>query len=103
MACASPPTSFTVHNAGVTLGLNETTNDSYRWVWTENAPGSSLGTAQWWRKVSGIWQTWGTSKMDMPRPVGHASTRFRLHAHENGGPQAVGFDFLETSITFGAR
>lgn len=95
--------SFTVHNAGVTLGLNETTNDSYRWVWTENAPGSSLGTAQWWRKVSGAWQTWGTSKTDMPRPVGHASTRFRLHAHENGGPQAVGFDFLETSITFGAR
>jgi hypothetical protein len=99
----SGTSSFTVHNAGVTLGLNETTNDSYRWVWTENAPGSSLGTARWWRKVSGVWQTWGTSKTDMPRPVGHASTRFRLHAHENGGPQAVGFDFLETSITFGSR
>jgi hypothetical protein len=96
-------TSFTVHNASVTLGLNETTNDSYRWVWTENAPGSSTGTAQWWRKVSGVWQPWGTSKTDMKRPVGHANTRFRLHAHENGGPQAVGFDFLETSITFGAR
>lgn len=96
-------TSFTVHNASVTLALNETTNDSYRWVWTENAPGSSTGTAQWWRKVSGVWQTWGTSKTDMKRPVGHGSTRFRLHAHENGGPQAVGFDFLETSITFGAR
>jgi hypothetical protein len=95
--------SFAVHNGAVTLGLNETTNDSYRWVWTENGPGSSTGTAQWWRKVSGIWQTWGTSKTDMPRPVGHASTRFRLHAHENGGPQAVGFDFLEASITFGAR
>lgn len=95
--------SFIVHNGGVTLGLNETANDSYRWVWTENAPGSSMGTAQWWRKVSGVWQTWGTSKADMPRPVGHANTRFRLHAHENGGPQAVGFDFLETSITFGAR
>lgn len=94
---------FAVHNGGVTLGLNETANDSYRWVWTENSPGSSTGTAQWWRKVSGVWQTWGTSKSDMPRPVGHASTRFRLHAHENGGPQAVGFDFLETSITFGAR
>jgi hypothetical protein len=96
-------TSFTVHNASVTLGLNETTNDSYRWVWTENAPGSSTGTAQWWRKISGVWQPWGTSKTDMRRPVGHANTRFRLHAHENGGPQAVGFDFLETSITFGAR
>jgi hypothetical protein len=95
--------SFSVHNGAVTLGLNETTNDSYRWVWTENSPGSSTGTAQWWRKVSGVWQTWGTSKTDMPRPVGHANTRFRLHAHENGGPQAVGFDFLETSITFGAR
>jgi hypothetical protein len=95
--------SFAVHNGSVTLGLNETTNDSYRWVWTENSPGSSTGTAQWWRKVSGVWQTWGTSKPDMPRPVGHANTRFRLHAHENGGPQAVGFDFLETSITFGAR
>lgn len=94
---------FTVHNASVTLGLNETTNDSYRWVWTENSPGSSTGTARWWRKVSGVWQTWGTSKADMQRPVGHANTRFRLHAHENGGPQAVGFDFLETSITFGAR
>jgi hypothetical protein len=99
----SGTTSFTVHNASVTLGLNETTNDSYRWVWTENAPGSSTGTAQWWRKVSGVWQPWGTSKTDMKRPVGHANTRFRLHAHENGGPQAVGFDFLETSITFGAR
>lgn len=96
-------TSFTVHNGSVTLGLNETTNDSYRWVWTENSPGSSMGTAQWWRKVSGVWQPWGTSKSDMRRPVGHANTRFRLHAHENGGPQAVGFDFLETSITFGAR
>ena len=96
-------TSFTVHHAGVTLGLNETTNDSYRWVWTENSPGSATGTAQWWRKVAGVWQPWGTSKTDMKRPVGHASTRFRLHAHENGGPQAVGFDFLETSITFGAR
>lgn len=99
----SGTTSFTVHNGGVTLGLNETTNDSYRWVWTENAPGSSKGTAQWWRKISGAWQPWGTSKSDMPRPVGHASTRFRLHAHENGSPQAVGFDFLEVSITFGAR
>ena len=96
-------TSFTVHNGSVTLGLNETTNDSYRWVWTENSPGSSTGTAQWWRKVSGVWQPWGTGKSDMRRPVGHANTRFRLHAHENGGPQAVGFDFLETSITFGAR
>jgi hypothetical protein len=96
-------TSFTVHNGSVTLGLNETTNDSYRWVWTENSPGSSTGTAQWWRKISGAWQPWGTSKPDMPRPVGHANTRFRLHAHENGSPQAVGFDFLETSITFGAR
>lgn len=96
-------TSFTVHNGSVTLGLNETTNDSYRWVWTENGPGSSTGTAQWWRKISGVWQPWGTSKTDMQRPAGHASTRFRLHAHENGGPQAVGFDFLETSITFGAR
>lgn len=96
-------TSFTVHNASVTLGLNETTNDSYRWVWTENSPGSSTGTAQWWRKVSGVWQTWGTSKSDMRRPVGHANTRFRLHAHENGSPQAVGFDFLEASITFAAR
>jgi hypothetical protein len=96
-------TSFTVHNGSVTLGLNETTNDSYRWVWTENGPGSSTGTAQWWRKVSGVWQPWGTSKTDMKRPVGHTNTRFRLHAHENGGPQAVGFDFLETSITFGAR
>lgn len=95
--------SFAVHNGGITLGLNETTNDSYRWVWTENGPGSSTGTAQWWRKMSGAWQTWGTSKADMPRPVGHANTRFRLHAHENGGPQAVGFDFLETSITFGSR
>lgn len=95
--------SFTVHNGGITLGLNEVTNDSYRWVWTENAPGSSMGTAQWWRKVSGAWQPWGMSKSDMPRPVGHASTRFRLHAHENGSPQAVGFDFLETSITFGSR
>jgi hypothetical protein len=95
--------SFSVHNGAVTLGLNETTNDSYRWVWTENSRGSSTGTAQWWRKVSGVWQTWGTSKTDMPRPVGHANTRFRLHAHENGGPQAVGFDFLETSITFGAK
>lgn len=95
--------SFAVHNGGITLGLNEMTNDSYRWVWTENGPGSSTGTAQWWRKVSGAWQTWGTSKVDMPRPIGHASTRFRLHAHENGGPQAVGFDFLETSITFGSR
>ena len=99
----SGTSAFTVHNGSVTLGLNETTNDSYRWVWTENGPGSSTGTAQWWRKVSGVWQTWGTSKSDMPRPVGHANTRFRLHAHENGGPQAVGFDFLETSITFGAR
>jgi hypothetical protein len=96
-------TTFTVHQAGVTLVLNETTNDSYRWVWTENAPGSSTGTAQWWRKISGVWQPWGSSKSDMRRPVGHANTRFRLHAHENGGPQAVGFDFLETSITFGAR
>ncbi|HKI03111.1 MAG TPA: hypothetical protein VKK31_14135 [Thermoanaerobaculia bacterium] len=96
-------TSFTVHNGSVTLGLNETTNDSYRWVWTENSPRSSTGTAQWWRKISGVWQPWGTSKTDMQRPVGHANTRFRLHAHENGGPQAVGFDFLETSITFGAR
>jgi hypothetical protein len=95
--------SFTVHNASVTLGLNETTNDSYRWVWTENSAGSSTGTAQWWRKVSGVWQPWGTSKSDMPRPVGHTDTRFRLHAHENGSPQAVGFDLLETSITFGAR
>jgi hypothetical protein len=99
----SGTSSFTVHNGSVTLGVNETTNDSYRWVWTENAPRSSMGTAQWWRKVSGVWQTWGMSKTDMPRPVGHANTRFRLHAHENGGPQAVGFDFLETSITFGAR
>jgi hypothetical protein len=96
-------TTFTVHQAGVTLVLNETTNDSYRWVWTENAPGSSTGTAQWWRKISGVWQPWGSSKTDMRRPVGHANTRLRLHAHENGGPQAVGFDFLETSITFGAR
>lgn len=96
-------TSFTVHNASVTLGLNDSTNDSYRWVWTENAPGSSTGTAQWWRKFSGVWQPWGTSKTDMRRPVGHANTRFRLHAHENGGPQAVGFDFLEASITIGAR
>jgi hypothetical protein len=94
---------FTTHNGSVTLGLNETTNDSYRWVWTENGPDSSTGTAQWWRKVSGVWQTWGTSKSDMPRPVGHANTRFRLHAHENGSPQAVGFDFLETTLTFGAR
>src|SRR5215213_1180634 len=74
---------FTVHQAGVTLVLNETTNDSYRWVWTENAPGSSTGTAQWWRKISGVWQPWGASKTDMRRPVGHANTRFRLHAHEN--------------------
>ncbi|HJX27619.1 MAG TPA: hypothetical protein VJ885_06870 [Thermoanaerobaculia bacterium] len=99
----SGTSTFTVHQAGVTLVLNETTNDSYRWVWTENSPGSSTGTAQWWRKISGTWQTWGTSKTDMRRPVGHASTRFRLHAHENGGGQAVGFDFLETSLTFGAR
>lgn len=54
-------------------------------------------------EFTGVWQPWGTSKTDMRRPAGHAETRFRLHAHENGGPQAVGFDFLEASITFGAR
>lgn len=91
------------HIAPGAMTLNDTTVESYRWVWTENGVGSSTGTSQWWRKIAGIWQPWGTSRTDMQRPVGHANTRMRLHANEAGTMQNVGFDYLHASITIGTR
>lgn len=96
-------TSGTSHVAPGTLPLNDTTVEAYRWVWTENSVGASTGTSQWWRKIAGTWQSWGTSKTDMPRPVGHARNQLRLHAYENGfgGLPSVGFDYLHASVTIG--
>jgi hypothetical protein len=91
------------HVAPGTLPLNDTTVEAYRWVWTEKSVGSSTGTSQWWRKIAGIWQPWGASKTDMPRPVGHANTRMRLHAWETGADSFVGFDYLQASVTIGTR
>jgi hypothetical protein len=96
-------TSGATHGAPGTLPLNDTTVEAYRWVWTENSAGASTGTSQWWRKIAGTWQSWGTSKTDMPRPVGHARTQMRLHAFETGlgGSISLGFDYLHASVTIG--
>lgn len=91
------------HHAPEALTLNDTTVETYRWVWTENSAGSSTGTSQWWRKMAGSWQPWGTSKTDMRRPVGHANTRMRIHAHESGVISNVGFDYLYVSLAIGTR
>lgn len=77
------------------------TNDSFRWVWTESGPGASTGTGQWWRKISGTWQQWGASKPNLWRPVGHAGTRMRIYASEAGTSAATGVEFLGASVTLG--
>lgn len=81
--------------------LGDTTVEAYRWVWTENSAGASVGTGQWWRKIAGSWQLWGAAKAGIKRPLGHAQTRMRIHANDAGGPSGARFDYLHASVTMG--
>lgn len=85
------------------LVVQDTVTEGYRWIWIENSPGSALGTSQWWRKLSGAWQVWGLAKSDMPRPIGHAKSRLRIHANQAGSSAAVPFEILHASVTVGTR
>lgn len=89
------------HHAPDPLIIGSTAAQGYRWVWTESSTGSSLGTGQWWRKISGTWEPWGSSMPNMQRPAGGTRSKMRIHSTEEGTPSGAAFDYLHASVTIG--